>query len=74
MAHHQSGDKIEILTATLFDRWGNLLREWNNTNDIAWDGSFRGKAMNPGVFTYAIQYVDQEKKKKVETGNITLLR
>ncbi len=68
------GDKIEILTATLFDRWGNLLREWNNTNDIAWDGSFRGKAMNPGVFTYAIQYVDQEKKKKVETGNITLLR
>jgi gliding motility-associated-like protein len=68
------GDKIEIVAATIFDRWGNLIKEWNNTNDIVWDGFFRGKAMNPGVFTCIVKYLDQEKKKKVAKGNITLLR
>lgn len=68
------GDKIEILKATIFDRWGNQLKEWKDTSDISWDGFFRGKPMNPGVFTYAIEYIDQEMKKKIETGNITLLR
>ena len=66
--------KLEIVKATIFDRWGNQLQEWDHTNDIAWDGMFKGKPMNPGVFAFSVEYLDQENKKQVKTGNITLLR
>ena len=44
---------VEILSFELkiFDRWGNHLKAFQNTDDF-WDGSLNDKMMNPGVFVY----------------------
>jgi gliding motility-associated-like protein len=46
----------EILELTIFDRWGNFI--WSNSNfppndeKYGWDGTFRNKEMDSGVFAY----------------------
>ena len=37
----------------IFDRWGNHMFETNDINGC-WDGTFRGKTMNPAVFGWFI--------------------
>lgn len=68
------GEKIEILELVLFDRWGDKIKTWTNLTRLEWDGTFRDKPMNPGVFAFALKYRDQENKTLQTSGNITLLR
>ncbi len=61
-------------TWSVFSRWGDLLFEAASP-DAMWDGTFRGKAMDPGVFVVRVVYADQatgERGERIE--NITLLR
>ena len=56
--------KVQVIGATglrwsIWDRTGGLIFEADSEDD-EWDGSFRGKAMNPNVFVVKIEYVDQE--------------
>lgn len=67
-----------ILEFKIFDRWGELVHERYNfqPNDelLGWDGTFRGKEMNPAVFVYYVEaelWVDET---TILTGDITLLR
>jgi gliding motility-associated-like protein len=39
----------------VFSRWGAVVFDSNNP-DTGWDGSFRGKAMQPDVFVFQLQY------------------
>ncbi len=68
----------QILEMQIFDRWGELI--WENENfppndtSIGWDGTFRGKDMNSGIFVYKakIRFIDGfEKDYK---GDIFLIR
>ena len=68
------GDRLLIVEAFLFDRWGNEIRSWSNLHKLEWDGLFRGQRMNPGVFTYTLQYLDQTNTKQRITGDVTLVR
>ncbi len=68
------GDKIEILTLDVFDRWGNHVYHGANLFKGEWDGRFREKVMNPGVFAFTMTYLDQAKETQVATGSITLVR
>ena len=72
-----TSDDVEVILAfEIFDRWGNLVFQKNNTvaTEISWDGTFNGKRLNPGVFTYraTVRYSDN----RIETryGDITLIR
>lgn len=59
---------------SVFSRWGDLLFE-AAAPDAAWDGTFRGKAMDPGVFVVRLTFTDQatgESGERIE--NVTLLR
>ncbi len=62
----------------IFDRWGELIffaEEFKvNDNTIGWDGTFKGKMLNSGVFTWIleVEYIDGEQE--VLKGNTTLLR
>ena len=62
----------------MFDRWGELIFETNNikpnVDRAGWDGTFKGKAMNPAVFVYffRVQFIDNEEV--IYKGGITLMR
>jgi len=68
------GDRLTIVEAHLFDRWGNDIRQWTQINRLEWDGRFHGQMLNPGVFAYSIRYIDQEGLEQSITGNVTLVR
>jgi gliding motility-associated-like protein len=58
----------------IFDRWGDLVAGWQNTAMVSWDGTFRGKPMNPGVFVYVVRYTDRNNVQRLLIGDVTLLR
>ncbi len=58
----------------IFDRWGFLIYETNNTSD-AWNGKLKnGKYCPEGVYKYYLQYQDFEGNVNELSGNVTLLR
>jgi len=56
----------------IFDRWGALVFETNNT-DVQWDGSYKGKPMNPAMFVYKAKYICQGQE-KLSVGSFSILR
>lgn len=76
IVHGQEG--TQILSFQLYDRWGELVFQNNNflvnERNIGWDGTYRGNAMNAGVFTWVaeVQYPDGV----IETtkGHTTLIK
>lgn len=69
---------IEIKHLRVFDRWGNLLFERKNfppnTPELGWDGTFRGKVLDAGVYIYSaeIEFVDKQILKY--QGDVSILR
>lgn len=67
------GKGIERMLFKVYDRWGEKVFESTEQN-FGWDGTFRGKPMNPAVFVY---YVDVEFTDGTSTllkGDVTLIR
>jgi gliding motility-associated-like protein len=66
------------LNFRVFDRWGEMIYEAKNFNfndpDVGWDGTFRDKPADPGVYVWVleVQYVDGVVE--VFRGNTTLIR
>lgn len=58
--------------ATIFNRWGNKLYEWTNP-DEGWDGKYKGKYVNPGVYFYVIEATGSEGKKYKKGGDINIV-
>ena len=71
------GSDILALKLTIYDRWGNLLFE-STGPDARWDGTFRGKPLNPGVYLWVAringQLQDGTTFTKTEAGSVTLTR
>jgi gliding motility-associated-like protein len=67
-----------VVEFEIFDRWGELV--FRNTNfplnmlDEGWDGTFKNKPMNPGVFVYKVQVELINNELRYQTGDITLIR
>lgn len=61
----------------VYDRWGNALYEERNlaVNDPAagWDGTYRNKRMDPGVYVFVVEVVFTDGTKKLYKGDITLM-
>lgn len=57
----------------IFNRWGNKVFE---TRDPAqgWDGRYKGRLVNPGVYFYSIEATGSEGKKYKRGGDINILR
>ena len=68
----------EIRTFAVFDRWGEQLFEARNFQsgdaDSAWDGTFKGEDLNPGVYVYWAEVVYVDGKVELYQGDVTLVR
>jgi gliding motility-associated-like protein len=63
--------KFEI---EIFNRWGELVYQ-SNESQICWDGTYRDKPLNTGVYAYKLVYQLQgETEETLTNGNITLVR
>ncbi len=61
----------------IYDRWGELIWQRENfpSNDVnnGWDGTFRDKAVNPGVFVWVADLLLTDGRKITETGDVTVV-
>ena len=68
----------EIAELVIYDRWGNEVHSASSLllgdHTRAWDGTVKGKGLNPGVFAYKIIVLYQDGSSKIEYGDITLVR
>ncbi|MCF8237725.1 MAG: gliding motility-associated C-terminal domain-containing protein [Saprospiraceae bacterium] len=60
---------------TIWDRWGNLLLSTPGlTNETGWDGTFRGRLCDPGVYVYEMVLVLPDGSSKQISGEVELVR
>ncbi|MBP6334605.1 MAG: gliding motility-associated C-terminal domain-containing protein [Bacteroidia bacterium] len=67
------GNNLYGVRFTIYDRWGEKVFETTDPT-IGWDGRYKGKELDPAVFTYVVTVNYDDKKTLTETGNITLVR
>jgi len=62
----------------VYDRWGELIYENGdfpiNDPTVGWDGTHRGKPMNPGVYVWYAEVEFEDGETKLFKGQTTLLR
>ena len=61
----------------VFDRWGNQIFEQNappQNAPSAWDGTYRGEAINPGVVFWICELETIDGQVVVRSGDVTVLR
>lgn len=68
-----AGHDVENFNLKIFDRWGNMVFETSSIGNY-WDGYYKGKLLNSGIYTYTLDYTLTDLGPKAETGNITLIR
>lgn len=67
------GQNITEVQFKIFDRWGELVFETNDQS-IGWDGTFKGKLLDPDVYVYYLKAICIDGQENLIKGNITLLR
>lgn len=68
-----TGDYIASLEFAIYNRWGEKVFSTKNTDEV-WDGTFRGKICQAGVYFYKLQVDCEGGKTFVKGGDITLIR
>lgn len=74
-----AGQDVETIQQfRILDRWGEQVFAVSafQPNDplYGWDGTFRGKALNPGVFVFLVEVKFVDGQTKVYSGEINLIR
>src|SRR5690606_26616494 len=68
----------QVVEFRVYDRWGELVYEGQdfplNDTDNGWDGEFRGKPMDPGVYVWVLEVEYMDGVREVFKGNTTLIR
>ena len=67
------GRCISTFNLQIFSRWGEKVFETSSTSE-SWDGTFRGKKMDTGVFVYKADGISIDGQSFKFKGNITLIR
>ncbi len=74
----QSDNAIEIIRRfTVYNRWGTVVFEARNfppNSNIAWNGFYDGRLLNPGVYVYMIEVDFLDGLSENYSGDVTLLR
>lgn len=67
------GPNIHQMLFRIYNRWGELVFESTDPN-VGWDGSFKGKDLDPDVFDYYLEVSCIGGNKELIKGNITILK
>jgi gliding motility-associated-like protein len=67
------GMLLESMLFRVFDRWGELVFESTNRSD-GWDGTFKGRPLDPDVYDYYLQAVCIDGEENILKGNVTLMK
>ena len=67
------GEGVIQLSFIVYDRWGEKVFSTTSLSN-GWDGTFRGKELDPAVFTYYLHAIFIDGTDKIEKGNVTLTR
>ncbi|MCC6754013.1 MAG: gliding motility-associated C-terminal domain-containing protein [Saprospiraceae bacterium] len=70
-------EKTSISVFRIYDRWGEMVFEQANApvgESVTWDGTTSGKKLNPGVYTYIIQFAGEDGIPRWKAGDLTLVR
>ena len=63
-----------IFYFAVYDRWGEMVFETKDPSQ-GWDGNFKGKPSDPGVFGYYVKAKCGEQSEEIfKKGNVTLIR
>lgn len=65
-------NSIVSFQGAIFNEWGNKLYEWKDPNE-GWDGTFRGKPVDTGVYYYIIHAKGADGKEYNLNGHINIL-
>ena len=63
---------IVSFKGTIVNRWGNVLFEWADPSQ-GWNGTYKGKAVSPGVYFYLIEAKGSDGIVYKKKGDINLL-
>ena len=67
------GRCITEMYFAIYDRWGEKVFETTSQN-VGWDGTFRGEVMNSAVFVYYLDATLVTGEQVIKKGNISLVR
>lgn len=67
------GEGFVSYSMYIYDRWGELIFE-SNDKDYKWDGSYKGKQVQEGVYVYYFYVVDWKNDDHEYRGHVTLMR
>ena len=67
------GAGIKEVTFLVYDRFGEKVFESTNIND-GWDGTFRGKAMNTGIYVWYANVIFYDTTVQTLKGDVSLVR
>ncbi|MCC7246371.1 MAG: gliding motility-associated C-terminal domain-containing protein, partial [Saprospiraceae bacterium] len=69
---------LQVRTFRVYDRWGERMYEDGafkvNDTTRGWDGRFRGKDCDPGVYVWVLEVEYRDGFIEVLHGNSTLIR
>ena len=68
-----SGTYIEMFQIKIFNRWGELMFE-SDSMDTGWDGTYKGKLLPGGTYTYRVKLTDLAQRKWEVNGLVALIR
>lgn len=67
------GDNITSMHLAIYNRWGELVFETRDQS-VGWDGTFRGKPVDPAVFVYHLEADCGDGLRYFDKGNVTVIR
>ena len=70
-------DGISLFKMTIFNRWGRIVHEMANINDI-WDGKINGSTASPDAYFWICDFAARDKTGIISNyskhGSVTLFR
>lgn len=67
------GKNVKEIVLKIYDRWGELVFE-TDKQSTGWDGTYKGKLVDPGVFVYYLTVICVDEQEYFKKGNVTVIR